>query len=57
MDAAYRLSSKKVERNVLQAELSEEELWENDRYQRLEQEIQELEKRVSDEAPLTQIET
>lgn len=57
MDAAYRLSSKKVERNVMQAELSDEELWENDRYQRLEQEIQELEQRVSDAATMTQIDT
>lgn len=31
-----------VERTVLQAELSDEELWENERYQRLEQEIQRL---------------
>lgn len=50
MDAEYRLSSKKVERNVLQAELPDEELWESDRYQRLEQEIQRLKKQVDEDS-------
>lgn len=48
MDAEYELSSKKVERNVLKEELPDEELWESDRYQRLEQEIQELKTQVDD---------
>lgn len=42
MDDAYELSSKRVERNVLQAELEEEELWESEEFQRLEQRIGEL---------------
>lgn len=46
MDTEYRLSSKMVERNVLRAELSEDELWESERYQRLEQEIQRLKDKV-----------
>lgn len=46
MDTEYRLSSKKVERNVLRAELPDEELWESDRYQRLEQEIQRLKEKL-----------
>jgi hypothetical protein len=49
MDTEYRLSSKKVERNVLRVELPEDELWQNDRYQRLEQQIQELKKQVEDD--------
>jgi hypothetical protein len=49
MDQEYRLGSKKVERNVLRAELSEEELWESDRYQRLQKEIQRLEREVDGE--------
>jgi hypothetical protein len=49
MDTEYRLSSKKVERNVLRVELPEDELWQNDRYQQLEQQIQELKKKVEDD--------
>ena len=41
-DVEYRLSAKRVERNVLEAELSEQELWESEEYQRLEQQIQRL---------------
>ena len=46
MDPEYRLSSMKVERNVLRAELPEEELWESERYQRLEQQIRHLKQEV-----------
>jgi len=41
-DVEYRLSAKRVERNVLEAELTEQELWESEEYQRLEQQIQRL---------------
>lgn len=48
MDQDTRLSEKRLRRNVLQAELSEEELWECDEFQQLEQEIQSLEAEQSD---------
>jgi len=47
MDVEYKLSAKKVERNVLEAELEEEDLWENEQYQRLSQQIAELRDRVT----------
>lgn len=49
MDVAYELSSKRVERNVLQAELEAEELWDSDEFQRLEKQIGELETRLDAE--------
>lgn len=48
MDQDTRLSEKRLRRNVLRAELSEEELWESEEFQRLEQEIQSLEAEQSD---------
>lgn len=44
MDDDTRLSEKRLRRNILLAELSEEEVWDNEEFQRLEQEIQELER-------------
>lgn len=44
MDHDMRLSEKRLRRNVLLAELSEDEVWDNEEFQRLEQEIQELER-------------
>lgn len=48
MDQDTRLSDKRLRRNVLRAELSEEELWECDEFQRLEREIQSQEVEQSD---------
>jgi hypothetical protein len=42
MDVEYQLRAKQIERNVLETELEEEELWECDEYQRLEKQISEL---------------
>jgi hypothetical protein len=51
MDAEYELDAKRIERNVLEVELDEEELWEYERYQRLRRQIAELEELVeSDES-------
>lgn len=47
MDSEYRLSSKRVERNVLEEELSKDELSESEEYQRLKREIRELERQVA----------
>lgn len=49
MDVAYELSAKKVERNVLEVELPTEELWENDRYRRLQRQIKQLKEQANDE--------
>ncbi|MEF8774909.1 MAG: HalX domain-containing protein [Haloarculaceae archaeon] len=43
MNAEYQLGAKQLERNVLEAELDEEELWECDQYQRLNRQITALE--------------
>lgn len=50
MNPEYRLDSKKIERNVLEAELPPEELWESEDYQRLQQQIQQLENEIDDES-------
>jgi hypothetical protein len=50
MDGGYELSSMRVERNVLEAELDEEELWDSERYQELEHRIAVLRAEASDEA-------
>jgi len=42
MDVEYQLRAKQIERNVLETELEEDELWECDEYQRLEKQIFEL---------------
>jgi hypothetical protein len=54
MDVEYQLRAKQIERNVLKAELDEEELWECDKYQRLEKQISELQEHLNDnsEAPV-----
>ncbi|MEF8776747.1 MAG: HalX domain-containing protein [Haloarculaceae archaeon] len=46
MDLEYELSATLVERNVLRAELEEEDLWDSDKFQRLEQRIGELKTRM-----------
>lgn len=46
MDVEYELSAKRVERNVLEAELDASELWDYDEYQHLQQRIATLERRV-----------
>jgi hypothetical protein len=51
-DVAYRLSAKRVERTVLEAELTEEELWQHDEYQRLEQQIRRLRGELEETAHL-----
>lgn len=48
MDAKYELSAKRLERSVLETELDEEELWEYDKYQRLNRQIAALERAVDD---------
>lgn len=50
MNPEYRLDSKKIERNVLEAELPPEELWESEDYQRLQQQIQQLENEIDDDS-------
>lgn len=42
MDIEYQLSNKRVERNVLVAELDEEKLWDCERYHRLNRQIAKL---------------
>lgn len=49
MDVEHELSAKRVERNVLEAELNGDELWDNEEYQRLQQRIAELEEMVAGE--------
>jgi hypothetical protein len=44
----YRLSAKRVQRNVMQVELSEQELWESERFQKLQRQIQDLQQEVSE---------
>jgi hypothetical protein len=46
MDDKYQLGAKRVKRNVLEAELDEEELWVCDEYHRLERQIAELQGQV-----------
>lgn len=48
MDAKYQLSAKRLERSVLEAELDEDELWEYDKYQRLNRQIAALEEAVDE---------
>jgi hypothetical protein len=48
MNTEYRLDSKKIERNVLEAELPPEELWEDEEYQQLRQQIERLENELDD---------
>ena len=43
MDREYRLSALRVQRNVLETELGEEELTESDRLERIQNRIEELE--------------
>lgn len=43
MDVQYELSVKRVERNVLRAELDDAELWESEEYQRVLKRIATLE--------------
>lgn len=50
LDQEYRLSAKRVQRNVMEAELSEEELWESEEFQELQRQIQELQQQVSNSA-------
>ena len=50
IDQEYRLSAKRVRRNVMRAELSEEELWESEEFQELQRQIQELQQQVSNSA-------
>jgi hypothetical protein len=54
MDAEYELGAKRIERNVLEAELDDEELWEYERYQRLRREIAELEEIVESDESTTE---
>jgi hypothetical protein len=49
MDGGYVLSSMRVERNVLEAELDEEELWNSERYQELARRIAVLSAKESGE--------
>jgi hypothetical protein len=48
MDVEYKLSQKRLKRNVLEAELDTEELWQNDEYHRLERQIDELRASLED---------
>jgi hypothetical protein len=47
MDVEHELSAKRIERNVLEAELGGDELWDNEEYQRLQKRIAELEEMVA----------
>jgi len=42
MNVEYELSRKQVERNILAMELDDDELWECDKYHRLERQIKQL---------------
>lgn len=46
MDIEYELSVKRVERNILRAELDDSELWESEEYQRLVNRIATLEAKL-----------
>jgi hypothetical protein len=48
MDLNYQLQSKRIERNVLEEELEEADLWDCDRYQHLQQQIEQLESALED---------
>lgn len=52
MDVEYQLTTKRIEHNVLEAELAEEELWVSDEYQRLKKQIAELEAHLDAESEL-----
>jgi hypothetical protein len=53
MDVEYQLGAKRVKRNVLEAELDEEELWNCDEYHRLERQIAELQALVGTNSEAT----
>jgi|GEM_PF-2064533 len=50
MDKEYRLSALRVRRNVLRAEMAEEELSDSDRYARVQRRIDELQSELADAA-------
>lgn len=52
MDKEYRLSALRVQRNVLETEMGEEELRESDRFQRIQRRIDELSDEVADARPV-----
>lgn len=50
MDKKYRLSALRVQRNVMETEMAEEELAEDDRFQRIQRRIEELKSELPDSA-------
>jgi len=50
MDTEYRLSALRVQRNVMRAEMDEEELGDSDRYAQIQRRIDELQSEQADPA-------
>lgn len=49
MDVEYELSVKRVELNVLEAEMDPDEMWDSEEFQRLQQQIAALEAKLEDD--------